>query len=103
MPQPVTWPSEIARTFAAERVVQADRASIAAQHYQSSEEQRLRSKRQRQVKEPSGTDKRLANSTERPGQEHARLRIPRPDEKAFEDGILGRAISDPGRHLDISI
>ncbi|MFP4191591.1 MAG: hypothetical protein ACLFU6_05905 [Candidatus Hydrogenedentota bacterium] len=103
MPQPVTWPSEIARTFAAERMVQADRASIAAQHHQSVEEQRLRSKRQRQVEEPSGKDKRLANSTERPGREQRRSRSHRPDIKAFEDGMLGRAAPDPGRHLDISI
>ncbi len=103
MPQPVTWPSEIARTFAAERVVQADRASIAGQHFQSSEEQRLRSKQQRQVKESSGTDKRMANSTERPARKETRPRLRRPDKKAFEDNVLGRVNADPGKYLDISI
>ncbi len=103
MPQPVTWPSEIARTFAAERVAQANQASIAAQHFQGSEEERLRAKRQRQVKASSGTDKRLANSAERPTRTDTRPRLRRPDKKAFEDGVLGRVNADPGKYLDISI
>ena len=106
MPQPIDMQTEVARTLAAERILQAqDRANLTAQQRQAMEQQRIRIQQESQAGEVNETEDQTVDpggaGAGEPREEHGNSS--EDENAAGPSPRKAPSIGAEGRHLDVSI